>query len=166
AGSEEEAEDAEAEADAEGSLLDELPLRPAAPAARAQSLPLVAEPSQEPPEEQAEDDPPPAKKVPTPKTAKGKFPLPPGSILDELKSDVGVDKSRLFEKAKILQNKCGEFGVLGNVVEIHPGPVVTTYEFKPDAGIKYSKVVGLADDLALALEAESIRIDRMSGRGT
>src|SRR6185503_7174319 len=41
-----------------------------------------------------------------------------------------------------------------------------TYEFKPDAGIKYSKVVGLADDLALGLEAESIRIDRMSGRGT
>jgi S-DNA-T family DNA segregation ATPase FtsK/SpoIIIE len=56
--------------------------------------------------------------------------------------------------------------VLGSVVEIHPGPVVTTYEFKPDAGIKYSKIVGLADDLALALEAESIRIDRMSGRGT
>ena len=56
--------------------------------------------------------------------------------------------------------------MLGSVVEIHPGPVVTTYEFKPDAGIKYSKIVGLADDLALALEAESIRIDRMSGRGT
>ena len=52
------------------------------------------------------------------------------------------------------------------MIEIHPGPVVTTYEFKPDAGIKYSKIVGLADDLALALEAESIRIDRMSGRGT
>ena len=43
--------------------------------------------------------------------------------------------------------------------------MVTTYEFKPDAGVKYSKIVGLADDLALALEAESIRIDRMSGRG-
>ena len=55
---------------------------------------------------------------------------------------------------------------MGSVVEIHPGPVVTTYEFKPDAGVKYSKIVGLADDLALALEAESIRIDRMSGRGT
>jgi S-DNA-T family DNA segregation ATPase FtsK/SpoIIIE len=55
---------------------------------------------------------------------------------------------------------------MGNVVEIHPGPVVTTYEFKPDAGIKYSKIVGLADDLALALEAESIRIDRISGRST
>jgi S-DNA-T family DNA segregation ATPase FtsK/SpoIIIE len=51
------------------------------------------------------------------------------------------------------------------VKEIHPGPVVTTYEFKPDAGVKYSKIVGLADDLALALEAESIRIDRVSGKG-
>jgi S-DNA-T family DNA segregation ATPase FtsK/SpoIIIE len=77
-----------------------------------------------------------------------------------------MDKSRLFEKAKALQGKCSEFGVLGTVVEIHPGPVVTTYEFKPDAGVKYSKIVGLSNDLALALEAESIRIDRMSGRGT
>ena len=54
----------------------------------------------------------------------------------------------------------------GAIVEIHPGPVVTTYEFKPDAGVKYAKVVSLADDLALALEAESVRIDRMGGRGT
>src|SRR5206468_6348133 len=77
-----------------------------------------------------------------------------------------LDKARLFEKAKTLQAKSGEFGVMGNVVEIHPGPVVTTYEFKPDAGVKYSKIVGLSNDLALALEAESIRIDRMSARGT
>jgi S-DNA-T family DNA segregation ATPase FtsK/SpoIIIE len=96
----------------------------------------------------------------------GGFALPPTAILDELRNDAAIDKVRLFEKAKVLQAKCAEFGVLGNVVEIHPGPVVTTYEFKPDAGIKYSKVVGLADDLALALEAESIRIDRISGRGT
>jgi S-DNA-T family DNA segregation ATPase FtsK/SpoIIIE len=54
---------------------------------------------------------------------------------------------------------------MGAVKEIHPGPVVTTYEFKPDAGVKYSKIVGLTDDLALALEAESIRIDRVSGKG-
>jgi S-DNA-T family DNA segregation ATPase FtsK/SpoIIIE len=92
--------------------------------------------------------------------------LPPAVILDEIRNEGGLDKSRLFEKAKTLQGKSAEFGVLGSVVEIHPGPVVTTYEFKPDAGIKYSKIVGLADDLALALEAESIRIDRMSGRGT
>jgi len=106
--------------------------------------------------------------VPPPPAApkKGSFVLPPTLILDEIKSDLGLDKAKLFEKAKTLQVKSSEFGVMGSVVEIHPGPVVTTYEFKPDAGVKYSKIVGLADDLALALEAESIRIDRMSGRGT
>ncbi len=93
-------------------------------------------------------------------------PLPPLAILDEPQPAQGADKSRLFERAKLLQSKCAEFGVLGSVTQIHPGPVVTTYEFKPDAGIKYSRIVGLADDLALGLEAESIRIDRMSGRGT
>jgi S-DNA-T family DNA segregation ATPase FtsK/SpoIIIE len=101
-----------------------------------------------------------------PPPAGGGFILPPSAILDEIKPGGGMDKARLFEKAKTLQSKCAEFGVMGNVSEISPGPVVTTYEFKPDAGIKYSKIVGLADDLALALEAESIRIDRMSGRGT
>ena len=101
--------------------------------------------------------------VPTPS---GDVALPPSSILDEIRPSGGMDKARLFEKAKTLQGKCAEFGVMGNVSEINPGPVVTTYEFKPDAGVKYSRIVGLADDLALALEAESIRIDRMSGRGT
>jgi len=101
-----------------------------------------------------------------PPDANGDFTLPPSAILDEIKPSIGMDKARLFEKAKTLQGKCAEFGVMGNVSEINPGPVVTTYEFKPDAGVKYSKIVGLADDLALALEAESIRIDRMSGRGT
>jgi len=101
-----------------------------------------------------------------PLVMRGNFPLPPTSIMDEIKVDAPMDKTRLFEKAKTLQAKSGEFGVLGTVAEIHPGPVVTTYEFKPDAGVKYSKIVGLADDLALALEAESIRIDRISGRGT
>jgi S-DNA-T family DNA segregation ATPase FtsK/SpoIIIE len=91
--------------------------------------------------------------------------LPPITILDEVKGGSTVDNDRLLEKGRILQAKCGEFGVMGTVKEIHPGPVVTTYEFKPDAGVKYSKIVGLADDLALALEAESIRIDRVSGKG-
>jgi S-DNA-T family DNA segregation ATPase FtsK/SpoIIIE len=111
--------------------------------------------------------PPRARRTPVPPPpANGAFTLPPSAILDEIKPGGGMDKARLFEKAKTLQGKCAEFGVMGNVSEISPGPVVTTYEFKPDAGIKYSKIVGLADDLALALEAESIRIDRMSGRGT
>jgi S-DNA-T family DNA segregation ATPase FtsK/SpoIIIE len=92
--------------------------------------------------------------------------LPPASILDEIATDQGVDAARLHERARTLQAKSAEFGVHGKVVESHPGPVVTTYEFKPEAGVKYSRIVGLADDLALGLEAESIRIDRMSGRGT
>jgi S-DNA-T family DNA segregation ATPase FtsK/SpoIIIE len=107
-----------------------------------------------------------ASSVPLTGEVRGSFTLPPTNLLDELRPDLTLDRSKLFERAKTLQAKSGEFSVLGNVVEIHPGPVVTTYEFKPDAGIKYSKIVGLADDLALALEAESIRIDRMSGRGT
>jgi len=52
------------------------------------------------------------------------------------------------------------------VVQINPGPVVTTFEFKPEAGIKYSRVTGLCDDLCLALRAESILIERMSGKST
>ena len=71
-----------------------------------------------------------------------------------------------MERAKLLQQRCREFNVQGAVQQIHPGPVVTTFEFKPDAGIKYSKITGLADDLCLALQAESVRIDRISGKST
>ncbi|MDJ0837637.1 MAG: DNA translocase FtsK [Acidobacteriota bacterium] len=77
---------------------------------------------------------------------------------------MALDEGELREKAHSLHAKFGEFNVTGDMREIHPGPVVTTYEFKPDAGIKYSKVVNLSDDLCLALGAESIRIDRMPGR--
>jgi S-DNA-T family DNA segregation ATPase FtsK/SpoIIIE len=96
---------------------------------------------------------------------RGNYVLPPITILDEPRGSAPVDNDRLLEKGRILQAKCSEFDVMGTIKEIHPGPVVTTYEFKPDAGVKYSKIVGLADDLALALEAESIRIDRVSGKG-
>ncbi|HEY7923546.1 MAG TPA: DNA translocase FtsK 4TM domain-containing protein [Vicinamibacteria bacterium] len=96
---------------------------------------------------------------------RGSYTLPPLTILDAAKGGAILDNDRLLERGKILQLKSAEFGVMGTVREIHPGPVVTTYEFKPDAGVKYSKIVGLADDLALALEAESIRIDRVSGKG-
>jgi S-DNA-T family DNA segregation ATPase FtsK/SpoIIIE len=95
----------------------------------------------------------------------GGYVLPPSTILDEPRGGAPLDNDRLLERGRILQSKCGEFGVMGSIKEIHPGPVVTTYEFKPDAGVKYSKIVGLADDLALALEAESIRVDRISGKG-
>jgi S-DNA-T family DNA segregation ATPase FtsK/SpoIIIE len=105
------------------------------------------------------------KRSPTSPEIRGSYALPPSSLLSEPKPTEESDTARLYEKGRVLQAKCGEFGVLGTVKEIHPGPVVTTYEFKPDAGVKYSKIVALADDLALALEAESIRIDRVSGKG-
>ena len=63
-----------------------------------------------------------------------------------------------------LQEKTKEFNVTGKVVHISQGPVVTTFEFKPDPGVKYSRVTGLVDDLCLALKAESIRIDRIPGK--
>ena len=94
----------------------------------------------------------------------GAFALPPLALLDPPQDEQKIDERELMEGARLLEDKCREFSVEGTVEEIHPGPVVTTYEFKPDAGVKYSKIVGLADDLALALEAESIRIDRISGK--
>jgi S-DNA-T family DNA segregation ATPase FtsK/SpoIIIE len=152
----------------DGEELADLPLHASAMPPTQRPLPF-APPSPELPDEEDEETAEPResrKKKAAAPTVRGNFVLPPASILDEARSSGTLDKARLFEKAKTLQAKSGEFGVMGNVVEIHPGPVVTTYEFKPDAGVKYSKIVGLADDLALALEAESIRIDRMSGRGT
>ena len=72
----------------------------------------------------------------------------------------------LRSQAKILVEKCAEFDVRGQVVQINPGPVVTTFEFRPEAGVKYSRVTGLAEDLCLAMRAESILIERMAGKST
>ncbi len=65
-----------------------------------------------------------------------------------------------------MTDKCAEFGVRGQVVQINPGPVVTTFEMKPDAGMKYARFTSLSDDLCLAMSAESILIERMSGKST
>jgi S-DNA-T family DNA segregation ATPase FtsK/SpoIIIE len=77
-----------------------------------------------------------------------------------------VDKDELLQRATLLAEKCKEFDVLGQVIQIHPGPVVTTYEFKPEPGVKYSKITNLVDDLCLGLKAESVRIDRLPGKST
>ena len=71
-----------------------------------------------------------------------------------------------MDSARLLEEKCREFAVEGQVAQIHPGPVVTTFEFKPEAGVKYSKVTSLADDLCLAMQAESVLIDRIPGKST
>ena len=96
----------------------------------------------------------------------GAFTLPPPALLDPAKAERKVDERELMDAARQLEEKCREFAVEGAVVQIHPGPVVTTYEFKPDAGVKYSKVTSLADDLCLAMQAESVLIDRIPGKST
>ena len=96
----------------------------------------------------------------------GTFTLPPHSLLDPAKAEGKIDERELMDAARQLEEKCREFAVEGQVAQIHPGPVVTTYEFKPDAGVKYSKITSLADDLCLAMQAESVLIDRIPGKST
>ena len=101
----------------------------------------------------------------TTKSVRG-YKLPPSSLLYRNEEHVQVREEALRAEAKVLVEKCGEFGVDGNVEQINPGPVVTTFEFRPDAGVKYSRVTGLAEDLCLAMAAESILIERMPGKST
>ncbi len=100
-----------------------------------------------------------------PKSVRG-YKLPSSSLLYRDAVHTTVREDALREEARLLVEKCAEFGVNGNVEQINPGPVVTTFEFRPDAGVKYSRVTGLADDLCLAMAAESILIERMPGKST
>ncbi len=84
---------------------------------------------------------------------------PPLTLLDNPDPDQAIiDEESLQKSAVILENKLKDFGVLGKVLEIHPGPVITLFEYEPASGIKVNRIVNLADDLALALKALSIRI--------
>ena len=87
------------------------------------------------------------------------FQIPSVSFLDEPESGaISADNENLRMQSKLLEKKLEDFGVRGQVVAVSPGPVVTTYEYEPAAGIKINKVLNLSDDLALALRAASIRI--------
>jgi len=101
----------------------------------------------------------------TPKSIRG-YKLPSSSLLYRSEEAHIVREQALRDEARVLVEKCAEFGVDGTVTQINPGPVVTTFEFRPDAGVKYSRVTGLADDLCLAMAAESILIERMAGKST
>ncbi len=103
-----------------------------------------------------------------PKIARGApgFRLPPTSLLRAAERSEKISEDELKECARAIEEKCREFDVGGHVTQINPGPVVTTYEFKPEAGIKYSRITGLSDDLCLALRAESILIERIPGKST
>ena len=100
-----------------------------------------------------------------PKSVRG-YKLPPSSLLYRSEEHAVVREDALREEARVLVEKSAEFGVDGQVTQINPGPVVTTFEFKPEAGVKVARITGLADDLCLAMAAESILIERMPGKST
>jgi DNA segregation ATPase FtsK/SpoIIIE, S-DNA-T family len=117
-----------------------------------------------------EDPAPASRKKPAsePRIAVGKtnYKLPPPSLLTMAERGQKMDESELKDRARAIEQKCLEFGIGGHITQINPGPVVTTFEFKPEAGIKYSRITGLGDDLCLALQAESILIERIPGKST
>jgi len=105
---------------------------------------------------------------PGPKIASGPsaFKLPSTALLRAGERSEKLQEEELKYCARAIEEKYREFDVCGHITQINPGPVVTTYEFKPEAGIKYSRITGLSDDLCLALRAESILIDRIPGKST
>ena len=116
--------------------------------------------------------------APVPGLTRGRFPtapevtehpeycLPTTDLLNEIPGRSSYDSIELKEIATRIKAKFEEFNVHGNVVQINPGPVVTTFEFKPEAGIKYSRITTLSEDLCLGLQAESILIERIPGKPT
>ena len=94
------------------------------------------------------------------------YQLPSTLLLQSPATASVYDPEELQEIARAICAKYEEFGVSGSVKQINPGPVVTTFEFKPDPGVKYSKVTHLAEDLCLALECESILVERIPGKST
>ncbi len=98
--------------------------------------------------------------------SRGGYHFPPFNLLEPGKAAEQIDKNELYEKKIRIEEKLKEFKVEGEVREYHPGPVITTYEFYPNPGIKVSQVASLAEDLSLALGAESVRIQRIPGKSS
>jgi S-DNA-T family DNA segregation ATPase FtsK/SpoIIIE len=94
------------------------------------------------------------------------FHLPSTELLNEVPARNSYDEQELKDTAARIKAKFDEFNVFGSVVQINPGPVVTTFEFKPEAGIKYSRITTLVEDLCLGLQAESILVERIPGKPT
>ncbi len=128
---------------------------------------------EEPPAAADEPELPPLRKPPPSRTAvedddadfqplpamEGEYQLPSISLLDRPEEyDFMAARDHYLEVSRLLAEKLSDFGVEGKVSGISPGPVITTYEFEPAPGVKINKVVSLADDLALGLRAESVRI--------
>ncbi len=133
--------------------------------------------------EQATDDPPLARVIPAagapapsqralrevqprPERTPGSYVMPPLLMLAEAKRSVGtgVSDDALQQNARLLEGVLDDFGVKGEIINVRPGPVVTLYELEPAPGIKSSRVIGLADDIARSMSAVSARVAVVSGR--
>jgi len=109
---------------------------------------------------------PAARRREPPRRERSQFQLPSTTILQEAAGRSAYDTQELKETAALIKSKFEEFNVTGSVTQINPGPVVTTFEFKPEAGVKYSRITTLTEDLCLGLQAESILIERIPGKPT
>lgn len=91
--------------------------------------------------------------------ARSDYELPPLSFLEsDSQEKTQVDEEGLKLNSKLLETKLKDYGVDGRITEIHPGPVITMYEFEPASGVKVNKIVNLEDDLALTMGGKSVRI--------
>jgi DNA segregation ATPase FtsK/SpoIIIE, S-DNA-T family len=109
---------------------------------------------------------PASRKREDPRRERSQFQLPSTTILQEAAGRSAYDTQELKETAALIKSKFEEFNVTGSVTQINPGPVVTTFEYKPEAGVKYSRITTLTEDLCLGLQAESILIERIPGKPT
>jgi S-DNA-T family DNA segregation ATPase FtsK/SpoIIIE len=134
--------------------------KPPAPKARPrkEKKAVITEPPKSPP--------PPADYLFPEMDKKEGYEFPPFDLLDWGKQAEKIDKDELFQKKHIIEDKLRQFHVLGEVKEYHPGPIITTYEFFPDPGIKVSQVANLSEEVSLALEAISVRIQRIPGKSS
>ncbi|MDX1998159.1 MAG: DNA translocase FtsK [Thermoanaerobaculia bacterium] len=92
--------------------------------------------------------------------------LPPLDLLQSGTIGTEINENELVRRGELIRLRCAEFGVVGTIEGINPGPVITVYEFQPAPGVKVSQIVNLQDELALGLKAASVRIDRIPGRST
>ncbi|MGA7996120.1 MAG: DNA translocase FtsK 4TM domain-containing protein, partial [Bradyrhizobium sp.] len=135
--------------------------------------PRADEESTEAEEDEEEDEEEPARaprKKPAARTPSRKstdrFELPPISVLTAPKASdrQPLSRSELDSNSRALEGVLGDFGVRGEIVKAHPGPVVTLYELEPAPGIKSSRVIGLSDDIARSMSALSARVAVVPGR--
>ncbi len=145
---------------------EDIPIRPLEPAVMPSAGPVIV--PQAPMAEEDDDLPP--FDVPAiltkPVRRKRIYRLPSSDLLNEIPARNGYDSQELKEVASRIKSRLEEFNVRGSVTQINPGPVVTTFEYKPEAGVKYSRITTLSEDLCLGLQAESILIERLPGKPT